>query len=69
MEKKSNPSMATRIREIAARVTCGRKWFAERRRLRVAHPPDAHPDIYSHLQWIGPGTFLVSAYIHKQLGY
>ena len=33
----------------------------------VVHPPDAMADIYSHLRWIGPGTFLVAAYMHKRM--
>lgn len=49
----------------ASRVSRGGKRVNGRELGVVAHAPDAMADIYSHLPWIGPGTFLVAAYIHK----
>ena len=39
------------------------------RQYKLVAPTDTAADIYSHLQWVGPGTFLVAAYIHKRSGY
>ncbi len=54
------------IAASASRATHGSGSVAGHRRTSVA-TPDAMADIYSHLRWIGPGTFLVAAYIHKRL--
>jgi len=66
MEKLSKPPMPRKIQASSVRVDHGSECQAEPPRRRVVRPPDTCPDIYSHLLWIGPGTFLVSAYIHKQ---
>jgi hypothetical protein len=36
---------------------------------KLVAPTDTAADIYSHLRWVGPGTFLVAAYIHKRMGH
>jgi hypothetical protein len=51
---------ALRVRGEGERVN-------RRPRGAVAHSPDGMADIYSHLPWIGPGTFLVAAYINKRM--
>jgi hypothetical protein len=61
MKDLSNRSAAPRVSQGSERAARGQHKFVS--------PPDTAPDIYTHLQWIGPGTFLVAAYIHKRLGY
>ena len=65
MEKLTKATTAATFPD-SARVIHRNARKSDRPGNRVAHAPGGQADIYSHLQWIGPGTFLVAAYIHKQ---
>lgn len=65
MKEFSNRSM---LDASAAQAIHGSDRVSGRLRRLVAHSPDTMADVYSHLRWIGPGTFLVAAYIHKRSG-
>jgi hypothetical protein len=67
MEKPSNPSTIATTHANAARVAYDTRVFARRRFRRLAQQSDTRSELYSHLQWVGPGTFLVTAYIQKRL--
>ncbi len=60
--------MGSAAREVGA-LRVGREVERADRRLRgtVSNLPDGMANIYSHLPWIGPGTFLVAAYINKRM--
>jgi hypothetical protein len=61
----ADSSSVTRPRANSRRAALARKAMGERYSGVEARSPDARADIFEHLPWIGPGTFLVAAYVHK----